>query len=90
MNRRRFIRSSLSAAVAVSIPGWHALAESLLHSPTAVSADVDALTGDGDEITLKRAAVQELSDSLRGRLLLPGGDAYDRARWLLEREAEWF
>src|SRR6056297_1183476 len=86
MNRRRFIRSSLAAAIAASLPQWNVLAESLLHSPTSVPADIDALTGDGAEITLKRAAVQELSDSLRGRLLLPGGEAYDQARWLLNAE----
>ena len=83
MDRRRFIRSSLSVAVAASIPGSHVLAESLLHTPTTVPADIDAVTGDGAEVTLKQAAVQELSDSLKGRLILPGGDAYDRARWLL-------
>lgn len=86
MNRRRFIRSSLSVAIAASLPRWDVLAESLLHSPTSVPSDIDAVTGDGTEITLKRAAVQELSDSLRGRLLLPGGDAYDQARWLLNAE----
>ena len=83
MNRRRFIRSSLSVAIAASLPGWDALAASLLHSPTSVASDIDALTGDGAQVTLKRAAVQELSDSLRGRLLLPGAEAYDQARWLL-------
>lgn len=83
MDRRHFIRSSLSAAIAALMPGSHALAQSLLHTPTSVPSDIDALTGDGAEITLKQAAVQELSDSLKGKLILPGGDAYDSARWLL-------
>ena len=83
MDRRRFIRSSLSVAVAASIPGSHAVAASLLHTPTSVPTDIDAVTGDGAEITLKQAAVQELSDSLKGRLILPGSEAYDQARWLL-------
>jgi FAD/FMN-containing dehydrogenase len=83
MDRRRFIRSSLSAAIAASIPGSHALAQSLLHTPTSVPSDIDALTGDGAEVTLKQAAVQELSDSLKGKLILPGGEAYEQARWLL-------
>ena len=83
MDRRRFIRLSLSAAVAASVTGSNALAQSLLHVPTGVPNDIDALTADGDEITLKQAAVQELSDSLKGKLILPGGEAYDRARWLL-------
>lgn len=83
MDRRSFIRTSLSAAIAASIPGSHALAESLLHAPTSVPTDIDALTGDGAEVTLKQAAVQELSDSLKGKLILPGAEAYDQARWLL-------
>ena len=83
MDRRRFIRSSLSVAIAASLPGSHALAQSLVHTPTSVPSDIDALTGDGDEVTLAQAAVQELSDSLKGKLILPGGEAYDEARWLL-------
>jgi FAD/FMN-containing dehydrogenase len=83
MDRRSFIRSSLSAAVAASIPGAHALAQSLVHIPTNVPADIEAITGDGAEVTLQQAMVQELSDSLKGKLLLPGNAAYDDARWLL-------
>ena len=83
MDRRKFIRSSLSAAVAASIPGTQALAASLLHTPTSVPSDIEALTGDGAEVTLPQAVVQELSDSLRGKLLLPGSQAYDEARTLL-------
>ena len=37
-----------------------------------VDVDIKAVTGDGASVTLKRAAVQELGDSLRGNLLLPG------------------
>jgi FAD/FMN-containing dehydrogenase len=48
-----------------------------------VEADIDAVTGDGASITLKRAAVQELGESLRGNLLLPGHAAYDDARRVL-------
>ena len=83
MDRRRFIRSSLSAAVAASLPAGHTLAASLLHTPTTVPSDINAVTGDGAEVTLAQAAVQELSDSLKGKLLLPGSTAYDEARSLL-------
>jgi hypothetical protein len=83
MDRRSFLRSSLAAAVAASIPGGHAFATSLLHTPTSVPADIDAITGNGAEVTLQRAVVQDLSDSLRGRLILPGNVGYDDARWLL-------
>ena len=74
MNRRRFIRDSLAAAVAASLPLQPVWA-SLRHTPTVVPADVEALTGDGTQVTLKQAAVQELSDSLKGPLLLPGSEA---------------
>ena len=83
MDRRRFIRSSLSAAMAASLPVSNALAQMLVHKPTQVPGDIDAITGDGSEITLAKAAVQELSDSLKGKLVLPGSSAYDEARTLL-------
>jgi FAD/FMN-containing dehydrogenase len=82
MNRRRFIRSSLAAAVAASVPAGRSLG-TLLHTPTVVPSDINAVTGDGAEMTLQQAAVQELSDALKGKLLLPGSDAYDEARLLL-------
>ena len=84
MDRRRFLRSSLSAAGLAAIPGSHALAISLVHTPTAVPSDIDAVTSDGAQITLPRAVVQELSDSLKGKLLLPGSKGYDEARLLLQ------
>ena len=83
MDRRRFLRSSLSAAGLAAFPNAQALAASLIHTPTSVPSDIDAVTSDGAEVTLAQAAVQELSDSLKGKLLLPGSQAYDDARWLL-------
>ena len=83
MDRRRFLRSSLSAAGLAAFPNAQALAASLVHTPTAVPSDIDAVTGDGAQVTLPQAVVQELSDSLKGKLLLPGSKAYDDARWLL-------
>jgi FAD/FMN-containing dehydrogenase len=82
MNRRRFIRNSLSAAVAASLP-LGPLWASLRHTPTEVTADINALTGDGAQLTLKQPEVQELSDALKGKLLLPGSEGYDEARLLL-------
>lgn len=86
MDRRGFLGSSLSAAVAACFPGAEAFAASLLHAPTSIPGDIEAVTGDGAEVTLQRAAVQELSDSLRGKLLLPGHAGYDDARGLLKTE----
>ncbi len=45
-----------------------------------VAGDVNAVTGNGTPIVLEQAALKELSDSLRGRLLLSGYDGYDAAR----------
>jgi FAD/FMN-containing dehydrogenase len=82
MNRRRFVQSSLAAAVAASLPIGRSNAAIFSASMT-VDADIDAFTGDGAEVTLKRTAVQELGDSLRGNLLLPGHETYEEARRVL-------
>ena len=84
MDRRRFLRSSLSAAGLAALPGSQVLAASLVHTPTTVPSDIDAITGDGGQVTLPQAMVQELSDSLKGKLLLPGSEGYDEARLLLQ------
>ena len=83
MDRRGFLRSSVSAAVLAAVPSSYAHATSLLHTSTAIPGNIDAVRTDGGEITLSQAEVQELSDSLKGKLLLPGSEAYDNARALL-------
>jgi len=82
MNRRHFVQTSLAAAIAASLPVSQSFA-AILSASMKVDADVNAVTGNGAEVTLKRAAVQELGDSLRGNLLLPGNEAYDEARRVL-------
>jgi len=82
MNRRRFAQLSLAAAVAAGLPATRAFA-AILSPSMRVDADVDAVTGDGASVTLTRAAVQELGESLRGNLLLPGHAAYEEARRVL-------
>lgn len=82
MNRRRFVQSSIAAAVAASLPASQGLA-AILSESMGVDADINAVTGDGAEVTLQRAAVKELGDSLRGNLLLPGHEAYEEARRIL-------
>jgi FAD/FMN-containing dehydrogenase len=83
MNRRRFLQASISAALAGSLPARAAFVDALYH-PTQIPSDIDAVTGDGAQVTLAKAAVQELSDSLKGSLLLPGSPGYDDARQLLD------
>jgi FAD/FMN-containing dehydrogenase len=78
MNRRGFVLSSVGAAVALSLAGRQALA-----ALAPVVDDVPAVTGAGAKVTLGKSAVQELRDSLRGALLLPGQPGYDDARRVL-------
>jgi FAD/FMN-containing dehydrogenase len=52
----------------------------ILSGSGGVPGDIDAVSGDGASITLRRAAVRELGDALRGDLLLPGHAAYESAR----------
>ncbi len=82
MNRRRFVQGSLAASVAASLPMGSSLG-AILSPSRAVDADINAVTGDGASVTLQRAAVQELGESLRGNLLLSGHPAYDDARRVL-------
>ena len=62
----------------------------ILGPSKSVDADIDAITGDGAGVTLRRAAVQELGESLRGNLLLPGHPAYDDARRVLNASISKF
>jgi FAD/FMN-containing dehydrogenase len=89
MNRRWFMQRSAAAAVAASLPIGRAYA-AILSPSMQVDSDIDAVTGDGATITLKRAAVQELGESLRGNLLLPGHAAYDDARRVLNASINKF
>jgi len=79
MDRRNFIQSAVAAGVASAIP-LSVLAE--------VMGDVAAVTGKGADISLETAAVQELSDSLTGNLLMPGNAGYDVARRVLNRSID--
>jgi FAD/FMN-containing dehydrogenase len=87
MDRRRFCQTAVGAAVAASLPTGQAIAAAL-EALTRVTGDINGLTGDGAEVVLRQAEVQELSDSLRGRLLLPGNEGYDTARHVLNGDIE--
>jgi FAD/FMN-containing dehydrogenase len=80
MYRRSFIGASLATAVAAALPGSRSLA-ALLQA----TSDIEAVTGDGTEVVLERAAVHELADSLRGDVLLTGSDGYDAARRVINK-----
>lgn len=81
MDRRLFLGSTLSAAVAATIPGRAQAA--LWKSLTTVSTAIAATTGDGSEVSIEAAALEELKGELRGNLLMPGNAAYDVARRVL-------
>jgi len=82
MNRRQFCKTSVAAAVALAFHRELAMA-AMADSGSFVPSDVLAVTGDGGEVTLKQSAVQELADSLRGTVALPGSEVYEQARLLL-------
>src|SRR5210317_254853 len=80
MDRRVFLQSAVAAGVsAASAPVLAAKFAAL----TEVSSNINAVTGSRSAIEIEQAAVQELSDSLRGNLLMPGNPGYDTARRVL-------
>jgi len=82
MKRRQFLNTSIAAAAAISLPTSQALAAAIA-AMSVVAGDVKAVTGNGAQILLEQSAIQELSNSLRGRLLLSGYEGYDAARHVL-------
>ena len=87
MNRRHFLGSSVSAAIAAAVPGG-AYANSLLHALMTVSSSVVGRSGDGDEVNIEETALEELKGALRGQLLLAGNEGYDTARRVLNRSID--
>ncbi len=73
MDRRRFIGYSVAAAVAASLPYGRTWAAK-------ITGDVAAIRSGGGATTLAASDLQQLKDSLRGPLLLPGDPGYDVAR----------
>ncbi|HKU16327.1 MAG TPA: FAD-binding oxidoreductase [Steroidobacteraceae bacterium] len=80
MKRRDFVQSSLWVTAALSIS---AIKPSYAVVRPGKVADVAAVTGDGRQITLRGADIQDLAAKLHGQLLLAGDDGYDSARRIL-------
>ncbi len=76
MQRRRFLQLSLWATAA--LPSGYVLAARTGRAPS-----VDAVTGEGREITLPGSDIDELAAQLTGDLLLAGDQGYDTARLIL-------
>jgi len=77
----------LSATVAASLAARSAW-PAVLSGSMKVDRDLDAITGNGKPVTLPRSAVQELGDTLRGNLLLPGHPAYEDARRVINAQMD--
>ena len=79
MHRRQFCRTALAASVAAAIP---LLPGCDRKAPVATEANtsIRAISLDGAELELERAAIRELGESLTGPVLLSGHPDYDGAR----------
>jgi hypothetical protein len=82
MHRRTFLQSAMAAAALASLPRSHALAE-VLRGEAVPPSSLDAVTGDGKQVTLSPRAIADLRARLRGRLLLAQDHGYDDARQIL-------
>ncbi len=81
MKRRNFTHGLAGSLLAGAAPAR--LWASVYAGAVRVPGDVPALTLDGRERHLPRAAVQDLADRLRRPLLLRGFEGYDQARQVL-------
>jgi FAD/FMN-containing dehydrogenase len=83
VKRREFCHSTLVTGVAATYPflvGFNSNAP----VPVATAADtsIPAISLDGAEIELEKAAIRELGDALNGPVLLSGHPDYDNARMI--------
>jgi len=79
MDRRKFCRTAIAASVAAAIP---VLPGCERKAPVATDAvtSLAAVSLDGAEIELEKAAIKELGESMTGPVLLSGHADYDGAR----------
>ncbi len=77
MNRRQFCRSAVAAGVAATfLPGCGKQESAATRADTSIAA----ISIEGAEIELQKAAINEFSESLSGPLMLSGHPQYDEAR----------
>ncbi len=76
MKRRTFCINSLSTALAAS--AYTRGASALLK----VGTDITAVGAEGEAVTIEKAALEELADSLEGPLILPDDARYESVRRL--------
>jgi FAD/FMN-containing dehydrogenase len=89
MRRRVFIHSAVATAAALSLPRREAFG-AVFAPASRRPQDLDAVTGDGERVTLTAQALADLKARLRGRLLLAGNEGYDQARRILNPSFDKF
>jgi hypothetical protein len=82
LNRRGFVGLSLAAAAGAALPVARVLAQAL------PLAEVRAVTREGAATTIAASDLQQLRQSLRGPLLLPGDAGYDTARRVINESID--
>jgi len=81
MDRRSFVRCSVAAAVAASLPYGRSWSSD-------IAGDVAAIRSGGGATSLAASDLQQLKASLRGALLLAGDPGYDTARLVRNRSID--
>ena len=82
MKRRTFVRSTLAATAAVTIPRSRSIAAIFQEVPQE-PPDVPAITGAGNDIVLPGSDIAELAARMDGPVLLAGDKGYDASRLIL-------
>ncbi|MBT7567158.1 MAG: hypothetical protein HN620_10230, partial [Porticoccaceae bacterium] len=80
MKRRDFITNSSMAISAMLFPSWKGYS-----AESEIPSDLLAITGDGENVTLKKVDITNLRESLKGTLLLKDDNGYDVARLVRNR-----
>jgi FAD/FMN-containing dehydrogenase len=86
INRRRFVHSSLAAAVACALPAHRLFA--LDQAATQAAGGLAAVKLDGSPTVIEQAALADLKARLRGPLLVAGDAGYDAARRVLNESID--
>ena len=77
MDRRQFCRSAVAAGVTAAVlPGCGRQTP----EATQVDTSIAAISLDGAEIELEKAAIKELGDAMSGPVMLSGHPQYDSTR----------
>jgi FAD/FMN-containing dehydrogenase len=83
MDRRRFVGMSLAAAAGTALPFGRVFSQAALQI-----RDVRAISREGAATSIPGSDLQQLKQSLRGALLLPGDAGYDTARRVLNESID--